>query len=50
MIVSVRQAASPYEKVYASDLAKAATTDTVTIDFGAGNAPTTNQFRVTVWK
>lgn len=46
----VRQVASPYEQVYASDIIKAATTNTATIDFGAGNAPTSNQFRVTIWK
>lgn len=48
--VIVRQVASPYAVVYASDLAQAATTNTVTVDFGAGNAPTSNQFRVTVFK
>lgn len=48
--VTVRQTASPYAEVYAGSIAQAATTNTVTIDFGAGNAPTSNQFRVTVFK
>lgn len=48
--VIVRQAASPYAVVWASEVAEATTTNSVTVDFGAGNAPTSNQFRVTVFK